>query len=109
VKSTLSGQEKFQSSRQGNIVSNRMAGDTKRKREDVSPAEAPRGPKVMKSNNGAVDLTGDDQPLMQTDPAPPRPGMGVRRPSGGANRAGSAGGVIAKRKPKDSDVFLKRK
>ena len=99
VKSTLSGQAKLQNSTPGNNIPNRGAADPKRKREDISPLEASRAPKAIRFGRGSVDLTGDDKP----------PRSGVSRPPGGANRASSAGGVIVKKKAKDSDVFLKKK
>ncbi len=109
VRSTLSGQDKSQSSTPGHHLSIPAAADTKRKREDTSALDAPRGPKAMKPSNGAVDLTEDNEPMMQGKDATQKPGMGVLRAPGGAGRRGSTGGVIVKRKPKESDVFLKRK
>jgi hypothetical protein len=81
-------------------MSNREPADSKRKREDVSPIDAPRGPKAMRPT---------DEAIMQGKPAPQEPGMGVPQPPGAASRAGSVGGILVKRKPKEADLFLKRK
>jgi senataxin len=109
VKSTLSGHARLQSSTAGTQMSNRDQADTKRKREDVSPIDAPRGPKAMRPNAGAVDLTGNGESAMQGKGAAQNPGMDVPRPSGAASRSGSVSGVLVKRKPKEADLFLKRK
>jgi senataxin len=100
VKSTLSDQTRFQNSKAGKQMSNREPADSKRKREDVSPIDAPRGPKAMRPT---------DEAIMQGKPAPQEPGMGVPQPPGAASRAGSVGGILVKRKPKEADLFLKRK
>lgn len=109
VKSTLSGQGDIQSSRPKNDLSTRPAAEAKRKRDEILPLDAPRVPKAMRLSNATVDLTRDDDFLAPGRSAPQKPGMIIQRPPGEANRTGPPGGIIVKRKPKDSDVFLKRK
>lgn len=108
VKSTLPGQGKSQGPILGSDLSNRSKADTKRKRDEVSPVNAPRGPKAMRPGDGTIDLTGVDDERCLIDDRKPDMGAAPRRP-GAINRSGSVGRVIVKKKPKDSDVFLKRK
>lgn len=96
-------------SKPSNNLSSRTAADTKRKREEASPLDAPRGPKAMRTSDGAVDLTGKEKPVMQGKAETQKPAIdGGPRLSGGTSRQSPAG-VIPKRKAKDSDIFLKRK
>jgi senataxin len=108
VRSTLSTSGKAQGPTAVK-TSGSAAPDPKRKRDEVSPVDAPRRPKAMRPSDGPVDLTESDEGKLKRNKGLSRPGGSAARPPLGASRPGPAGGVHVKRKPKDSDVFMKRK
>lgn len=109
VRSTSSGQDKIANSFLGRDPSNGTTAGTKRKGEHAPPVDVARGPKATRTSNGTAERTGHGEPLLQGKSAAHKPGMAVSQPPEGAKRRGPAAGVLVKRKPKDSDVFLKRK
>jgi len=73
--------------------------DGKRKRDDSSPLDAPKGPKVMKAADGIPESgsgMGSDRRL------PPNVG-----PMRGPRKLGAP--MVKKKRPKDDDMFMKRK
>jgi senataxin len=76
-----------------------LEADGKRKRDDSPPLDAPKGPKVMKSMDGTLESGSG----MGPDSRLPLNGGPMRGP----RKLGTP--MIKKKRPKDDDMFMKRK
>ncbi len=83
----------------------------KRKREEMAPVDAPKGPKSMKTSNGPAKASNDRPSTVMgsggpVDSGPARNGTAIRP---GLGRPPLGAGMVKKKKPTDDDMFMKKR